>query len=79
MARPAIDRSLRLAQSFVLVSRQEYDKEYSQSGHGIEGYAKLSVVKAMRPSIQMTHQEYVDPRCPSCGKYPRMIPLEAVA
>ena len=38
-------QSLRLAQSFVLVSRQEYDKEYSQSGHGItqrqriEGYA----------------------------------------
>ena len=79
MARPAIDRSLRLVQSFVLVSRQEYDNEYSQSGHGIEGYAKISAVKVMCPSIPMTHQEYVDPRCPDCGKYPRMVPLEAVS
>ena len=79
MARPAIDRSLRLVQSFVLVSRQEYDKEYSQSGHGIEGYAKTSAVRVMHPSIPMTHPEYVDPRCPNCGKYPRMVPLEATA
>ena len=83
MSRPAIDRSPRLAQRGVVITRETPNDRYNVSDSTLKGYATAkSILKLLAPQSGIDHVFYkpeLAGRCYHCNRYFRLVPVEGKA
>ena len=71
--RPTLDKSPKLYQRFVCISKNEPTKDYCLTSGDIEGYTTFSQEIAMHPKIGIDNPNYKNDRCINCFKYVRLV------
>ena len=83
MSRPAIDRSPRLAQRGVVITRETPNDRYNVSDSSLEGYATAeSILNLLAPQSGIDHPFYMPElagRCHKCNGYFLLVPVEGKA